>query len=130
MANAEISPITEARPVVVLLAEDEVILRLSTAEDLRTTGFSVIEAASADEAWTVLSSGADVDILFTDVQMPGHIDGIELAQRARRLRPALKIIVTSGQAPEWRGVRSADLFVGKPFDFDRLVKLLTELVNT
>jgi CheY-like chemotaxis protein len=89
----------------VLVVEDEVLLRLSIATYLRDCGYKVIEAADADEAVLVLErSELDIDVLFTDIEMPGAMDGFGLAQWTRANRPGLDVILT-GSAP--RAVNAA-----------------------
>ncbi|QXQ08088.1 response regulator [Sphingosinicellaceae bacterium] len=82
--------------------DDEVLIRMIMADELRDAGYQVIEASSADEGLALLSAGVSVDLMITDVRMPGDLDGLALAKAARRLRPELAIIVSSGH------VRSAD----------------------
>ena len=89
----------------VLVVEDEVLLRLSIAAYLRDCGYRVFEAADADEAVLVLKQpDLDIDVLFTDIEMPGAMDGFGLAQWTRANRPGLDVILT-GTAP--RAVNAA-----------------------
>lgn len=81
----------------VLVVEDEVLIRMDVADYLRDNGFQVVEAANAAEAVAVLSSTTTVDLVFTDVQMPGAMDGLGLARWIRQHRPGLPIVVTSGR---------------------------------
>lgn len=117
--QSEPTPETHASPPSVLVAEDEVLIRLAVSEYLRECGFEVFEAASADEARSILQSGLEPDVLFTDVQMPGELDGFGLARWARQRFPNLTIITTSGVAR--MAEDAADLceqadFVAKPYD--------------
>lgn len=80
----------------VLVIEDEVLVRMVIADYLRECGFRVVEASTADEGMRVLKTNERVDIVFSDVQMPGSFDGFELAQWLRRERPGVKVILTSG----------------------------------
>src|ERR1700728_1528520 len=91
-------PESEPKPVAarVLLVEDEVTLRLWIAEELRDAGFTVIEAKNADEASAIIASGSPVDLIFSDVRMPGSMNGLEFARRVRAQYPTLPIIITSG----------------------------------
>ena len=82
----------------VLVVEDEVLVRMAIATYLRDCGFRVIEAGSADEAIIVLRAEPAVDIVFSDVQMQGAMDGFGLAQWVRRERPGVRTILTSGIA--------------------------------
>jgi CheY-like chemotaxis protein len=81
---------------VVLLVEDEALIRLAVAEDLRAEGFQVIEARDAADAMSVLRSGERVDLLFTDVQMPGQMDGVALAAWTRDRHIQVLLAITSG----------------------------------
>lgn len=82
---------------VVLVVEDDELLRWSKMIVLQDSGYSVLEASDAGEALTTLEQRADVRIIFTDVQMPGAIDGVRLAHLVSQRWPLLKIIVTSGR---------------------------------
>lgn len=82
----------------VIVAEDEILTRMAVADELRDSGFDVREASNADEALMVLEEvEAQVDALFTDINMPGSMNGLELALQARRRQPRLGILVTSGK---------------------------------
>lgn len=84
------------RPTV-LLVEDEPLIRIVAADMLEDSGYQVIEAGDAAEALVLLADHAEIGILFTDVNMPGEMNGLELAAEVVRLHPAIKIIVTSGR---------------------------------
>ncbi len=104
-------------PPTLLIAEDEFIVRLTIAEFLRDEGYTVIEAGSADEALDVFVSGQAIDLLFTDVRMPGSMDGSELARRVRSDWPRTHIILTSGYSEGLLTARSVteDFVVPKPY---------------
>ena len=87
-----------APPPAILVVEDDVLVRTVVAAYLRECGFDVVEAGSADEAIRVLEAGIRIDVVFSDIQMPGTLDGFGLAQWLRRERPGTKIILTSGAA--------------------------------
>src|SRR5690348_4307051 len=78
--------------VTVLLAEDEVLIRLDVAEELRRAGWKVIEVASADDAIDILNSPVIVDLVVTDVNMPGEANGLDLARLVRRERRNVKVV--------------------------------------
>ena len=101
----------------VLLVEDDPLVRLVIAEALRDAELKVIEAQSGDEAWSLLSRGVPVDVILTDIPMPGRIQGPELIRKARATLPKLTCIVMSANLS---GVDHADfLFVlGKPFNLE------------
>src|SRR6195952_4892952 len=83
------------RPVV-LIVEDEFLLRMNTAEMIGEAGFDVVEAGNADEAIAILEARPDIHVVFTDVQMPGSMDGLKLARFVRGRWPPIKIVATSG----------------------------------
>lgn len=80
----------------VLVVEDDVLVRAVTAAYLRDCGFEVIEASSADEAVRVIQAAIPVDLVFSDVNMPGSMDGFGLARWLGRERPELKVLLASG----------------------------------
>ena len=121
-------PGLEPKIPTVLVVEDEVFVRLLIADELRSSGLSVIEAVNADEALTVLQSSAPVDLLFTDIRMPGSIDGLALAALVRTMHPELKIIIASGDSPVWPSRDIADAFFRKPYDTVRVVSQIKELL--
>jgi len=114
----------------ILVVEDEAAIRLMIAEALREEGFGVVEASSGDEALTVLESGTRVNLVFTDVRMPGKLDGLALVGRLRVTRPELKLAVGSAYVPEWPAPNLVDLFIGKPYDVPRAVKRLKDLLTS
>lgn len=81
---------------IVLIVEDEVLIRLAVADYVRDAGYQVIEASSADEALEYLQMPNSVELVFTDVRMPGSMDGLKLAQRISELYPHLLLVVASG----------------------------------
>ena len=82
-------------PARILVVEDEPLIRFAIAEALRELGITVVEAASADDAWQYLTTGGSVDLVFTDHRMPGSMTGAELAARIKQQYPTVLIIVTS-----------------------------------
>lgn len=83
----------------VLVVEDDVLIRLVIGEHLRDCGYRVIEAESGDEAMEMLArTDLPIDLVFSDVQMPGEVDGFDLARWVRRERPMMRVILTSGVA--------------------------------
>jgi DNA-binding NtrC family response regulator len=116
--------------IVVLIVEDEILIRLLLADALRQADCDVIEAANAEEALAVLHTSRDPDVLVTDVRMPGSIDGFELAAYVRRTKPGLKVIITSGHAGPNGAIDLADVFLPKPYDLAAIVgriRTLTEV---
>jgi len=109
----------------ILVVEDDVLVRAVGAEALRLAGFTVIEAATADEAWAYLRTGEAVDLVFSDIQMPGALTGVDLARLLRAIRPELPIILTSGRA----GPEGLGRFLMKPYMPSDLVPLVCELLG-
>ena len=119
MAAEQAAASDQASAHTVLIAEDEVLVRLVLADFLRGCGYRVLEAANAIEAIQILSEDFQIDVLFTDVQMPGEMNGFGLAKWARQHRPGIRIIITSGH--EQAAHRASDLceeepYVRKPYD--------------
>jgi CheY-like chemotaxis protein len=115
----------------VLLVEDEGIIRMMTTEMLEEEGFEVVEARDGDEAVRLLDQGEPFDVLFTDVQMPGILDGIGVAMHIRKLYPTIPVLVVSGYAAQLTARLGAlnppAVFLDKPYDMDDVVSALTRL---
>jgi CheY-like chemotaxis protein len=114
------NPEQQTRPSHVLVVEDEAALRAIVAEELRSRGLIVIEAVDADEAWAYFESGGSVDVVFSDVQMPGSMNGLDLARRLNAFDPYLKIIITSGRFAPREG-EEIHAFLPKPYLLDHAV---------
>ena len=117
-----------ARRPVILIVEDEVLIRLHAAQIIEEAGFDAIEASNADEAIAILEARRDITVLFTDIQMPGSMDGLKLAAAVKGRWPPIKIVATSGLVD----VRPDDLpeggrFLPKPYDPVLLTATLREL---
>jgi two-component system, response regulator PdtaR len=110
----------------VLVVEDEILIRVLIADELRAEGFSVVEAATADEALSYFQAGVQVDLVLSDIQMPGTLNGVDLIQRLRAKAPSLLTVLTSGHSP---GVHEADAFVPKPYDVRQVVVLVATLLQ-
>ena len=116
------------RPRTILVVEDEILVRLMIADELRTAGFVVLEAINADEALVVLRGPERVDLLLTDVRMPGSGDGLTLAATGRATWPELKIILVSAHLPNGPAAGVADAFFAKPYDVSALIDRVKELL--
>ncbi len=118
----------------VLLVEDEVLIRLVAAEMLRDEGFEVFEAGDGDAARGLLDGSDGFDVLFTDVRMPGTLDGIDVAMHARRRHPVIPILVVSGYAAHLAkrlGVLDpATVFMSKPYSLVEVLAVLQGLIRT
>jgi DNA-binding NtrC family response regulator len=116
-------------PVAVLVVEDEVLLRLVTADILEDAGFHVIEAHDAQEARILLEERPDVQVVFTDWNMPGEIDGLGLAHLVSKRWPEIGIIVTSGKMHPAPGDIPAGVgFLAKPYLPWALIKEIETLI--
>ncbi len=124
-----VQPSQAPRPIV-LVVEDEPIVRLVARDTLEESGFEVIEAHTAEEAVATLDGRCDIAAIFTDVHTPGCVDGLELARMAPERWPGVKIAVTSGRArPETCDLPPNALFVPKPYNPGWLAKAIQALVS-
>jgi len=119
------------QPISVLLVEDEVMISSLVADCLTAAGFIVQEVTTADEALRYIKSGADIDVLFTDINLPGRMNGAELAERARELRPEMPIVYASGRfkLSDISPLVPRSLFMAKPYDPEDVCALLTRLTG-
>ena len=116
------------RPVV-LVVEDEVLLRMDAAEVIQSAGFDVLEARSADEAISILEQRNDIRLIFTDINMPGSMDGVKLAHFVKNRWPPIKIIATSGHAKiDANELPEGSLFVPKPYAGAEVADTIHELI--
>jgi CheY-like chemotaxis protein len=117
------------RPVV-LVVEDDFLIRMHAAEMIDEAGFEVVEASNADEAVAILETRLDVAVVFTDIQMPGSMDGLKLAKAVRVRWPPIHIVATSGLVD----VRTVDLpsggrFLPKPYSPAQIIGALLDLTG-
>jgi CheY-like chemotaxis protein len=111
------------KPTVILLVEDEALVRMLGADILMDSGFRVIEAVNADEALTLLEARPDVRAIFTDVEIPGSLNGFTFARLVHRAWPQIGIVITSGrEGPGDEGMPAGALFISKPFTASRLLE--------
>jgi len=118
-------------PPVVLIVEDEPLLRMLAVDVVEDAGFTVLQAGNAEEAVALLESRLDISLLFTDINMPGSMDGLKLAHAVRNRWPPVKILIASGKVQ----VKPSDLpsnsrFVGKPYESAALVAELRSLAGS
>jgi CheY-like chemotaxis protein len=115
----------QGRGAAILVVEDEALIRMVIADHLRDLGYEVAETRSADEAVALLEKGRDVDLVFSDVNLPGAMNGIDLARWLRAHRPAMPVLLTSGaiavqdMPADLRG--SCDLVL-KPYDIEEVAR--------
>ena len=120
----------EAQRPVVLIVEDEFLIRLDAADMIRSAGFDVVEAENADEAISILESRLDITVVFTDIQMPGSMDGLKLAAAIRGRWPPIKIVATSGLLNVGEGdLPVGSRFLPKPYSRPQIVKTLRALTE-
>jgi CheY-like chemotaxis protein len=118
-----------ASPAVILVVEDTEDLRSSVAEYFRVVGFDVVATGNAGDALAAIDSGIHVDLVFTDINMPGTMDGVGLARWLSMNRPLLPIILTSGEPrPELERSGPHSRFVRKPYSLDALERDIRQLV--
>jgi CheY-like chemotaxis protein len=109
--------------VLVLVVEDEGLINLTAVEELRRAGFEVMSAYNADEAITLLETHSAIRLLFTDIDMPGSMDGLKLAEAVRKRWPPVRIIVTSGKRlPD--SLPDGAVFVAKPYSAAKIVETI------
>src|SRR3981081_1951718 len=120
--------LVESKRPVVLIVEDEFLFRMDAVDMIAAAGFEVVEAGNADQAIEVLESRRDITVVFTDIQMPGSMDGLKLARAVRGRWPPIRIVATSGRLD----VSETDLpeggrFLAKPYSPVQVTGVLREL---
>ena len=100
----------------VLVVEDEFLVMMSITADLIAEGYDVLTASNADKAIEILESRNDIETIFTDIEMPGSMDGLKLAQAVRYRWPPVNIVITSGKHPRDNDMPKNVGFVAKPYD--------------
>ncbi|MGY3449275.1 response regulator [Bradyrhizobium sp. USDA 4353] len=111
----------------VLVVDDEVIIRMMISDELRELGLNVIECGDADEALQVLACGAQVSLLFTDVRMPGTMDGVALASTVKQDYPELTVVLTSAQRMPPGAL--CDQFFSKPWDLALVMSYIRSVIG-
>ena len=115
---------------VILIVEDEALVRLSAVGMLEDAGFRMIEAVNSDEALELLAADSDVQLLFTDVNMPGIIDGLVLARQVHDRWPQIGIMVASAKKePQLGELPVGSRFERKPYNVDMVVRHARELTS-
>lgn len=119
-----------ALPATVLVVEDDMVLRMYAVEMIEEAGFRVIEAPDADTAIGVLETRNDIRIIFTDIDMPGSMNGLKLAHAVANRWPPIRIIATSGHFRIGVGdLPHGGRFIPKPYRQHQIIGALTELAN-
>jgi CheY-like chemotaxis protein len=117
-------------PAVVLVVEDEMLLRMRAVDMVEDAGFISLEAVDADQAIAILESRSDIALLFTDIQMPGRMDGLKLAHAVHERWPPIKIILVSGQLKLAQTDIPADShFFGKPLAASQMIAEMQDMIG-
>ncbi|GAC1499245.1 MAG: response regulator [Steroidobacteraceae bacterium] len=115
---------------VVLVVEDDFLLRLCAVDMVRAAGFEAVEAGDADEAIAILEGRPNIHVVFTDIQMPGSMDGLKLAKFVRDRWPPIKIIATSGRVMIGEDeLPEGGRFLPKPYGRAQIMGTLNELIG-
>ena len=122
--------ITRGRAPRVLLVEDEVLISMMIEDAMIARGFEVLTATNAGDALQVLSEGEQVDVLFTDINIEGDVDGAALAHRAHEIRPELPVIYASGTMKSIVNAVPGSSFVPKPYAPADICAMLTQLTSS
>lgn len=116
--------------IIILVVEDEPFVRMDICKTLIAAGFTVYEAAHADDAIRLLESHPEIQAMFTDIDMPGSMNGLKLAAAVRDRWPPIQILITSGH----RYISDVDLpfegrFFSKPYDSAHVIKTVRNMVH-
>ncbi|MEO7680186.1 MAG: response regulator [Sphingomonas sp.] len=116
-----------ARPAVILVVEDDALLRMAAVDLVEEGGFIAVEARDADEAVAILEVRGDIRIVFTDIDMPGSMDGMKLAACVRDRWPPIRIIVVSGhRKPTMSDLPEGSRFFHKPYSAGAVLAMMRE----
>jgi CheY-like chemotaxis protein len=118
------------RPIlspIVPVVEDEMLLRMRAVDMVEDAGYASVEAVDADEAFALLKSRSDIGLLFTDIQMPGSMNGLELAHVVYKHWPSIKIIIVSGQSVS--GIPPDSRFFGKPLKSGEMAAQMRQMMG-
>lgn len=119
-----------AVPAVILVVEDEMLLRMRAVDMVEDAGYSSVEAVDADEAVAILESRSDIALVMTDIQMPGSMDGLKLAYTVHERWPPIRIILVSGQLKLSTAEIPADSrFFGKPLEAAEMIAQMQKMIG-
>lgn len=113
-------------PLRIMVVEDDPLVRLVLAENLRDAGFFAIESANAAEALAYIGAASPVDLVISDVRMPGPLDGVALARQLKSTHPLLPVILTSSDFPSWN-ITDSWSFIRKPY---HPAQVIAEVIKT
>jgi len=117
-------------PAVVLVVEDEMLLRMRAVDMVEDAGYTSVEAVDADAAFAILESRSDIALLFTDIQMPGSMDGLKLAHAVHERWPPIKIILVSGQLKVSNSeIPPNSRFFGKPLEANEMIAEMQDMIG-
>jgi DNA-binding NtrC family response regulator len=124
-------PLNHSRlPSIVLIVEDEMLLRMRVVDMVEDAGYVPVEAVDADEAMVILRSRSDIVLMLTDVQMPGSMNGLQLAHAVRENWPPIKIILASGQLKlSGNDIPPGSRFFGKPLQSTEIIAEMREMLG-
>ena len=120
--------VVQRRNATVLVVEDEILVRDMIAEELRDAGFAVLEAADGEAASGLLAADGTVDVLFTDIRLPGQLDGWAIARRARQVSAALPVIYATGHTVDRSAEVPGAIFLSKPYEPSQVVAIIDKLL--
>lgn len=122
--------LASSRRPLVLVVEDEHFVRMMAVDAIRDAGYATIEAEDGDRAIALLDQRDDIELVFTDIRMPGKIDGLDLARRIRESRPATPVVLTSGHMFEGDSeIPTSTPFLQKPYRAAALIGQLNRLLD-
>ena len=117
-------------PAVVLVVEDEILLRMRAVDMVEDAGYTSVEAVDADQAVAILESRSDIALIFTDIQMPGSMDGLGLAHSVHKRWPPIKIILVSGQLKlSESDIPPNSRFFGKPLQANQMIAEMQDMIG-
>jgi CheY-like chemotaxis protein len=117
-------------PAVILVVEDEMLLRMRVVNMVEDAGYIPVEAVDADNALAILQSRSDIALLLTDIQMPGSMNGLELARAVHDRWPPIKIILASGQLKlSTTDIPPESRFFGKPLSSDEIIAEMRDMLG-
>lgn len=124
-----ISDILHGDPAAILVVEDIGLIRMDAVDMAERAGFHVFEAANADDAITILEAHPEIRLVFTDIEMPGSMDGLKLAQYISRRWPPIRLIVASGKVPRDKvDLPDGGLFFCKPYAHTEIATAMRTLL--
>jgi CheY-like chemotaxis protein len=120
------------RTPTILVVDDEVLIRMALSDCLQDSGYKVLEAGNADEAVAVLEHGHEIDLVFSDIRMPGTMDGFGLAKWIRQNRKGLPVMLTSGDSKKSdlaEQLGADERFIAKPYDTQMILAQIRQSID-